>query len=93
MAHGLAVYLRNGEAVYSTADVTWNLVASMYVPAFTAESNVYPEIDGREVITTQMFVDAPLVSQTAIAHTIVVSGTTVSVSGGNVDAVIKVFMR
>ena len=93
MAYGLEVFKSNGTIVYSTADVTWNQVDFFTVAGGGSASYTYPVLSGREVLTAQLFVNSPPLDRRAIAHTITVSGATVSVSGGSEQTFILVLMR
>lgn len=53
----------------------------------------YPVIAGKEVLVTQMMINPPPIDRKAIAHTIAVNGTEVTVSGGTEDTYILVLMR
>lgn len=93
MSHGIEIYNANGTLSYSTADVTWNQVDFFPVAGGGSASNTYPVIDGREVMAFQIMVDPPPSDRRAIAHTITVSGTNVSVSGGSESVFVLVLMR
>jgi len=91
--YGLNTFKANGSLSYSTDDVTWNQVDFFMVSGGGSASYTYPILSGREVLTAQMLINAPPFTRRALAHTITVSGTTVSVSGGSEDAYILVLMR
>jgi hypothetical protein len=93
--HGLNVYSSAGTLVYSSADVTWNQVDYFSVTSLVNDSvtKTYPILSGKDVLCLQILVDAPPASRRALAHTITVSGTTVTVSGGSENAFILVLMR
>lgn len=91
--HGMNIYNAESNLTYSTADVTWNQVDFFLVTAGSSITNSYPVLSGREVLTAQMFINAPPTDRRALAYTILVSDTTVSVSGGSEDAYIMVLMR
>ena len=93
MSFGLNVYKATGALAYSSADVTWNQVDYFQVSANGSASNNYSAISGREVLTVQILIDAPPTNRKALAHTVSVSGTTVSASGGSENAYILVLMR
>jgi hypothetical protein len=93
MTYGLNVYQQSGALTYSTSDVTWNQVDYFFVSGGGSASNSYPVLSGREVLTVQVMVDAPPTNRRALAHTVSVSGTTVSASGGSENAYILVLMR
>jgi hypothetical protein len=93
MAHGLELFSNAGGLVYSSQDVTWNQVDFFPVAANGSEFKNYPVLQGRAVLTVQMFVNPPPNDRKAIAHNVVVSGTSVSVSGGTESAYILVLMR
>lgn len=93
MSHGIEVYDASGNLTYSTADVTWNQVDFFFVSGGGTATKYYPVIDGREVLTAQILINAPPLDRRAVAHTIDVSGIIVGVYGGSEDAYILVMMR
>lgn len=93
MSYGLNLFAENSNLAYSSDDVTWNQVDFFRVEANSSASNNYAVLDGREVLTVQMFIDPPPTDQKATAHSVSVSGINVSVSGGNVATYILVLMR
>jgi hypothetical protein len=93
MTYGMNVYQGSGALTYSSSDVTWNQVDYFQVNANGSASNTYSAISGREVLTVQILIDAPPTDRKALAHTVSVSGTTVSASGGSENAYILVLMR
>lgn len=93
MSFGLNVFNASGGLAYSSSDVTWNQVDFFLVPANGSVTNSYSVLSGREVLTVQMFVNAPPTDRKATAHTVSVSGTTVSASGGSESSYIMVLMR
>jgi len=93
MSYGFNVFKSSGGLTYSTDDVTWNQVDFFTVAGGGSASYTYPVLSGREVLTAQMFVNAPPTTRRALAHTITVASTTVSVSGGSETTYILVLMR
>jgi hypothetical protein len=93
MSFGLAVFNAAGGMTYSSDDVTWNQVDFFRVDGGSSASKDYPVLAGREVLTAQMFVNAPPTDAKATAHTVTVSGTTVSATGGSEASYILVMMR
>jgi len=93
MTFGMNVFKSDGSLAYSTDDVTWNQVDFFYIGASGSVSNNYASISGRETLLVQMFINPPPSDRRAIAHSMSVSGTTVSVSGGSEAAYILVLMR
>ena len=93
MAYGLNLYHSTGALAYSSSDATWNQVAAFQVNANASSSTAYSVLQNRTVQVVQMFIDPPPTDRKATAHTISVSGTTVSVSGGNENVLILVLMR
>lgn len=93
MSYGMNVYQQSGGLTYSSDDVTWNQVDYIYVPGGFSGSATYPVLEGREVLTVQIMVDAPPTNRRALAHTVSISGTTISASGGSENAYILVLMR
>jgi hypothetical protein len=91
--YGMNIKKSNGSLAYSTSDVTWNQVDFFMVAGGGSASYDYPVISGKEVLTTQVLVNSPPTNRRAYAHTITVSGTNVSVSGGSEAAYILVLMR
>ena len=93
MPFGLDIYRANGRLAYSSTDVTWNQVDFFLVPANGSVQNNYPVMAGKEVIVTQIMIDPPPIDRRALAHTITVSGTLVSASGGSENCFVLVLMR
>jgi hypothetical protein len=93
MTFGLQVRKANNAVSYSSDSVTWNQVGFFLVSGGGSASFAFPVLAGREVLTAQVMIDAPPLTRKAIAHTITVSGTTVSVSGGSENTYILVMMR
>lgn len=92
-AFGMQVFAESGLLTYSTDDVTWNQVDFFFVAGNGTASHTYAVLSGREALVVQLLVNAPPADRRAIAHTITVTSTTVSVSGGTEDAFILVLMR
>jgi hypothetical protein len=93
MTFGLEIFKANGGLGYSTADVTWNQVDFFYVAANGSETRTLPALSGRQVLAVQSFINPPPNDRKALAHNVVVSGTTVTASGGTEAAYILVLMR
>jgi hypothetical protein len=93
MSFGMEIFNANAALSYSSADVTWNQVDFFFVAGGGSESHTYTALSGREVLTIQMFINPPPVDRKATAHTVSVSGTTVTASGGSEAAYILVLMR
>ena len=93
MSFGLNIYSEVGNLAYSTTDVTWNQVDFFYVPGGGSVSNNYSELSGRTALVLQTFIDPPPTDRKALAHSVSVSGTNVTVSGGSEAAYILVLMR
>lgn len=93
MSFGLELDNAAGNLVYSSTDVTWNQVDFFKVAGYGSESKTLPALAGRQVLTVQSFINPPPNDRKATAHTVTVSGTTVSVSGGSEAAYILVLMR
>ena len=93
MSFGLELNNAAGNLVYSSADVTWNQVDFFQVAGGGSESRTLPALAGRQVLTVQSFINPPPNDRKATAHTVTVSGTTVSVTGGSEAAYILVLMR
>ena len=93
MTFGLNVMNDAGGLTYSSDDVTWNQVDFFKVEGDASATNTYPVLSGREVLTVQMFIDPPPTDKKAVAPTVSVDNTTVTVSGGKVAVYILVLMR
>ena len=93
MSYGLNIFKSNGALSYSTDEVTWNQVGVMTCPAGGSVTKTFPALEGREHLVVQVPINPPSLTQRTYAHTIVVSGTTVTASGGNTEALILVMMR
>lgn len=93
MAYGVQLFNSSGVTTFSSTDITWNQVAAFQVNGGSSSSASYPAISGRTVLVSQMFINPPPTDRKALAHTISVSGTTVSVSGGNETVFILVLMQ
>lgn len=93
MSYGLELNNALGHLVYASTDVTWNQVDFFYVAANGSETHTYPALAGRQVLTVQSFINPPPTDRKAIAHTVTVSGNTVTASGGSEAAYILVLMR
>lgn len=93
MTYGFNLFNSSSALVYSTDDVTWNQVDFFSVAGSGSASNTYAVLSGKEVLTLQILINAPPTDRKALAHTITVTGTTVSVSGGSEAAYILVLMR
>lgn len=91
--YGMNVFNSLGGLTYSTSDVTWNQVDFFFVSGGSSVSNTYPVISGKEVLTSQIFINSPPLERRALAHNVTVSGTTVSVSGGSESVYILVLIR
>ena len=93
MSYGFNIFDSGNKLIYDSNSITWNQVDMFLVPASNSISRDYPFLAGRTLRATQMFINAPPVTSKAIAHTISISGTTVSISGGNQDAYFLVVMQ
>jgi hypothetical protein len=93
MSFGLEIFASNGVTTYDSDDVTWNQVDFFSVSGGGSASNSYSALSGRDVLVQQVQINSPPLTRKAISHTITVSGTTVSVSGGSEDAYILVLMK
>jgi hypothetical protein len=93
MSNGLNIFHSTGSLTFSTDDVTWNQVDFFYVAGGGSASNNYPVLSGRTTLTVQMFINPPPTDRRAIAHTVSVNGTNVSVSGGTEAEYILVLMK
>ena len=93
MSYGLEIFASNGNSVYNSDDVTWNQVDFFSVSGGSSASNSYSVLSGRDVLVQQVQINSPPLTRKALSHTISVSGTTVSVSGGSENAYILVLMK
>lgn len=93
MPHGIQLYDANGHCYYDSTSVTWNQVESRIVRANESWSKTYPSLHNREILVLQLYLNPPGILDEATAHTLDVSGATVTVSGGDQDELIMVLMR
>lgn len=93
MSFGLNIFSSTNKKIYDSNSVTWNQVDMFLVPAGNAANKNYPYLTGRTIRVTQLFINPPPIDMEAIHHTITVSGTSVSISGGNQDAYFMVLMQ
>lgn len=93
MAFGFQIYDSAGTLRFDSTDVTWNQVDFFTVSAGGSVSNSYSQIVGKSVAVGQIMIDPPLETRRADAHTVTVSGGTVSVSGGSEDVYIIVLVK
>ena len=93
MSVGLNIFKSTGALSFSTTEVTWNQVGIIQCPADGNISETFPVLAGKEVLTVQIPINPPSLTQRTYAHTVTVSGTTVSVSGGNTAVYVLVLMR
>ena len=93
MTYGMRIWDAVGNTSYSSEDVTWNQIDVVYVPGGGSFSADYELLTGREVLVTQMMINPPPLNRRAIAHTVTVSGTSVSIYGGSEDSYGLVLMR
>ena len=93
MSFGLGVFRSKGILAFSSDDVTWNQVDMLYCPGGSATCRNYATLAGREVLAVQMMIDPPPLNRRAVAHTISVSGTAVSITGGSESAYVIILMR
>lgn len=91
--YGVRFFRKNGSLVYSSDEVTWNQVDTFICTQKYPISKTYPILQGREVLVVQSMMNAPPLDRRAYAHTVTVSGTTVSVGGGSETTLILVLMR
>ena len=95
MAFGLRMYKSNGLVAYDSNSVTWNQVDQLYVAGGGSGTFNYPILIDKEILVTQILVDAPPLTRRAVAHTITTNNTngTISISGGSENAFFWVLMR
>lgn len=93
MSFGLGVFRSNGALAFSSDDVTWNQVDMLYCPGGSTTYRTYGMLAGREVLAVQVMIDPPPLNRRAIAHTVSVSGTNVTISGGSEAAYVIILMR
>lgn len=93
MSFGFNIFSSSGKKIYDSSSVTWNQVDMFIVPASNAVNRNYPFLTGRAIRVTQLFINPPPIDMEAIHHTITISGTSVSISGGNQDAYFMVLMQ
>ena len=73
--------------------ITWNLVGWFEIPAGYSISGTATALAGMEFIALQIPLEVPEVQGYTYEKSVVVSGNTVSVSGGNQDAAVVVLCR
>ena len=93
MSHGLQILNGAGTVTFASTDVTWNQVDALYVPGGVTITKDYPSLLNREVLVTQMMINPPPIDRRAVAHTITVQGTRVTIGGGTEDSYGLVMMR
>ena len=91
--HGLEIYRWDGGIVYTSTDVTWNQIGIIDCPANTSVSRSFPAASGLSLATQQFLVNNVPDNQEGYSHTVTISGTTVSVSGGNQQTIVMVLGR
>jgi len=89
----MQIFNELGGVSYSTDSVTWNQVDMVFVKGGGAFSKDYPILKGRETLVTQMMINPPPIDRKAIAHTISVVGTLVTINGGSEDSYGLILMR
>ena len=93
MSFGLALNKANGALAYSSSDVTWNQVDCYLVPGGGSDVRFLPQLQGREVLLFQIMINPPPTDRRAVAHTLVNSAGTITVSGGSESSYVLVLMR
>lgn len=93
MSFGLQILNAAGTVTFASTDVTWNQVDALYVRGGTTVTKTYPALLNREVLLTQMMINPPPIDRRAVAHSISVQGTTVTIGGGTEDSYGLVLMR
>lgn len=84
--------------IYDSRTIAWNQVDMFLVPAGLTTNRSYPYLSGRTLRATQMFVNTHPQDGTgeagkALAPLLEISGTNVTVSGGNRDTYVMVVMQ
>lgn len=94
MSTGLQIFNAQGTLLLDSQSVTWNFVSAVVAPANTAAS---ASIDTHGVLTEfqvfRSFVNAIPDNQEAVAHSVSISGTEISATGGTVDTLVVVLGR
>jgi hypothetical protein len=93
MSYGVKIWGPNGELWMDSNTITWNLVGWYEIPANYAISGSWPQLSGAEFIALQIPLEVPEVQGYTYEKTVSVSGSTVSVWGGNQDAAVVVLCR
>lgn len=93
MSFGFQIFDASGVLRFDSTDVTWNQVTFYSVAAGGSDSRSIPQIGGKSVAIGQIMVNPPLTDRKAVAHTVSVSGTTVTVSGGSETVYIIVLVK
>ena len=91
--HGIQILNAAGTVTFASTDVTWNQVDALYVRGGTTVTKNYPALLNREVLVTQMMINPPPIDRRAVAHSISVQGTTVTIGGGTEHSYGLVLMR
>jgi hypothetical protein len=96
---GIAILNSAGRRVYDSNDVTWNQIDSFVKSRPSALgggrslTRNYPQLEGREFLGVQVFIDPPPLDRKALAWNFTRSGTSITISGGSERALILVLMR
>jgi len=93
MSFGFQIFDAGGVLRFDSTDVTWNQVTFYSVAADSSDSRDVPQIGGKTVAVGQIMIDPPLETRKALAHTINISGTNISVSDGSEDVYIIVLVK
>ena len=93
MAYGIKVTDGAGRVTLDTSSVAFNLVDSFSVPAGGAITKSYPSLTGYTLSVTASPAGVFRTDAVPTPHSIVVSGQTVTVSGGNIAQQILVLAR
>jgi hypothetical protein len=93
MSYGVKVWGPSGEVWLDSTLVTWNLVGSFEIPAGASLSGSATDLLGREFIAVQIPLEVPFVQSYSYEKDVVITGNSLSVSGGNQTAAVVVLCR
>jgi hypothetical protein len=93
MTFGIRIKGPAGQVWMDSDLITWNLVEVYTVAAGASDSRTYGNLAGRTFMALQIPLEVPKVDSYTYEKSVVVSGNTVSVSGGNQIAEIVVLCR
>jgi hypothetical protein len=95
---GLRIFNSAGSVIYDSTTVTWNLLASIYVSAYSAtQSHYHPEVlnfTTPTYATMRFLVNAVPDDQEAIMCSVTATdSTTFTTTGGTADTIVLILIR